>query len=372
MPSKYIPAAVDAAIERSISLTFDRAAAAIALTDLDGGMLRVNDAFRKLLGYDDDELVGRRLADVTHPDDESPDAPERREAIEGGQDSYRVEKRYIRKDGEVVWAVAHVSVITDDDGAPLHLLGMVQEITESKRIQADLTRLALHDPLTGVANRTLLDDRLRVALARAARHHSLTGVLYLDLDGFKPINDRYGHSVGDEVLRAVATRLRAVLRPADVVARVGGDEFVAVCEELENTREGESIAERVEAVIGQHVVTSAGSLRITASVGLALAEGVRRSRRGRPRSGAPTRRCTGPSRPAAQARSERRFRGRAETAPLLAFRGLRKERLEKTCRQPEAAERNIWLTKYAGSPLISVGPRSRSRPASSPSKQVAR
>jgi diguanylate cyclase (GGDEF)-like protein/PAS domain S-box-containing protein len=265
--------ATEAAIERSIALTFDVAAAAIALTDLDGRLLRVNDAFCHLLGYERDDLIGLTLAKLTHPDDENPASASRRESIESGAEAYRVEKRYIRKNGDIIWAVAHVTVVREDDGEPVHLLGLVQEITESKRIQADLTRLALHDPLTGVANRILLDDRLRVALARAARHRSLTGVLYLDLDGFKVINDKYGHTVGDEVLRAVASRLRAVLRPSDVVARVGGDEFVAVCEELDGKGEGEAIAARVDTVIRQTIKSSAGELRTSASVGLALAEG---------------------------------------------------------------------------------------------------
>jgi diguanylate cyclase (GGDEF)-like protein/PAS domain S-box-containing protein len=261
------------AIERSLALTFEMAGAGLALTDLDGRILRVNDAFCSLRGYRRDELTGRRLADITHPDDETPASDERRRAIEEGLGAYRVEKRYYRRDREIVWAVAHVTVIRDEEGRPIHLLGLVQETTESKRIEADLTRLALHDPLTGVANRTLLGDRLRGALDRAGRQDSLTGLLYVDIDDFKLVNDDHGHPVGDEVLRAVAGRLRAVLRPADVVARVGGDEFVAVCETLESPDEAEGIADRVDAVIRQPVMTSAGRLEIRASVGLALAEG---------------------------------------------------------------------------------------------------
>jgi diguanylate cyclase (GGDEF)-like protein/PAS domain S-box-containing protein len=236
----------------------------------------VNDVFCDLLGHERADLVdGMALSDVTHPDDESPDRADRRVAIADGADSYRVEKRYIRADGEVIWAVANVSVMRDERGEPTHLLGVVQEITESKLLQADLTRLALQDPLTGLANRTLLDDRLRVALARAGRHGSLTGVLFLDLDGFKAINDRHGHHVGDELLKAVAARLRAVLRPADVVARLGGDEFVAICEEIAGLEEAHAIASRVEVAIAEPIATAAGPLVVHASVGLALAEGAR-------------------------------------------------------------------------------------------------
>jgi diguanylate cyclase (GGDEF)-like protein/PAS domain S-box-containing protein len=266
----------DAAVERSIGAAFDAAAVGMALTDMDGRFLRVNDGFCELIGYARELLLdGMALADVTHPDDESPDRADRRAAIEGGADSYRIEKRFIRADGEIIWAVANVTVMRDDEGEPIHLLGLVQEITESKRLQADLRRLALQDPLTGLANRTLLDDRLRVALARAGRHGSLTGVLFLDLDGFKAINDRHGHHVGDELLKAVAGRLRAVLRPADVVARLGGDEFVAICEEIAGLEEAHAIASRVEVAISEPIATDAGPLNVYASVGLALAEGAR-------------------------------------------------------------------------------------------------
>jgi diguanylate cyclase (GGDEF)-like protein/PAS domain S-box-containing protein len=275
-PKRHARSPQQAAVERSIASAFDAAAVGMALTDLDGRFLRANDVFCELLGYERAELLdGMALSDVTHPDDESPNRADRRAAIGEGDGSYRVEKRYIRADGEVIWADANVTVMCDERGEPVHLLGVVQEITESKRVQANLRRLALEDPLTGLANRTLLDDRLRVALARAGRHGSLTGVLFLDLDGFKAINDEHGHHVGDELLKAVAHRLRAVLRPADVVARLGGDEFVAVCEEIGGLEEAHAIASRVEVAIAEPIQTDAGSLTVHASVGLALAEGER-------------------------------------------------------------------------------------------------
>ena len=270
------PADDPAAIERSLASAFDATPGGLALTDLGGRFLRVNDVFCDLVGRSSDELVGgMALSDVVHPDDLSPDPADLVAAVDAGTDSYRVERRFVRGGGEVIWAAASVTVIRGDYGEPVHLLGLVQEITESKRLQADLTRLALEDPLTGVANRALLDERLRVALARAGRHGSLTGVLFLDLDGFKAINDRHGHHVGDELLKAVARRLRGVLRPADVVARLGGDEFVAICEELAGLEEAHAIASRVEVAISEPIPTDAGPLTVHASVGLALAEGAR-------------------------------------------------------------------------------------------------
>jgi diguanylate cyclase (GGDEF)-like protein/PAS domain S-box-containing protein len=270
----HVTSAEAASIERSVAAAFDVAAIGMAITDLEGFFLRVNEPYCRMLGYDEAHLTnGMRIADVTHPDDDSPDRADRRGAIEGGAPGYRIEKRYIRADGEVIWAVANVTVIRDEAGEPLHLLGLAFESTEFKLLQADLARLALHDPLTGLANRSLLDDRLRVALARADRLGTLTGVLFVDLDGFKGVNDRYGHHVGDLVLKAVAARLRAVLRPADVVARLGGDEFVAVCEELAGKDEANAIVERVATAVAEPVATENGPLTVRGSVGLALAEG---------------------------------------------------------------------------------------------------
>ena len=270
------PATDPAAVERSLRAVFDASGVGMALTDLDGRFLRVNNGFCDLLGYGREDLVGgMRLSEVTHPDDPSPDDPDRQASFRDGIDGYKVEKRFIHAGGGIVWAVANVTVMRDEAGEPIHLLGLVQETTESKLLQADLTRRALEDPLTGLANRTLLDDRLRVALARADRHGSLTGVLFLDLAGFKAINDLHGHHVGDELLKAIADRLRTVLRPADLVARLGGDEFVAICEELGGLEEAHAIASRVEVAIAAPISTDAGPLVVHASVGLALAEGTR-------------------------------------------------------------------------------------------------
>jgi diguanylate cyclase (GGDEF)-like protein/PAS domain S-box-containing protein len=128
---------------------------------------------------------------------------------------------------------------------------------------------ALHDPLTGLANRTLLRDRLEQALARSARDGIVTGVLFLDLDEFKHVNDRFGHAAGDAVLAELGQRLRAAVRPADTVARLGGDEFVVVCEDVD---EGTALAlgERLEAAVRRPLAVGGAEHRLTASIGIAL------------------------------------------------------------------------------------------------------
>lgn len=125
--------------------------------------------------------------------------------------------------------MANGQPIVDGAGHKLGAVVVLHDVTEQRRQQEELARLALHDPLTGAANRVLLGDRLRLALDQAGRQESQVAVAVLDLDGFKGVNDRLGHEAGDQVLRAVADRLRSVLRPADTVARLGGDEFVVVC-----------------------------------------------------------------------------------------------------------------------------------------------
>ena len=136
---------------------------------------------------------------------------------------------------------------------------------------AELTRLAVSDALTGLPNRAAVHDRLGHALARRHRQRSVLAVLFLDLDGFKTVNDRFGHAAGDPVLREVAARLAAALRPGDTVGRLGGDEFVLVCEELPDPGEADEIVNRLEAALAPAFTVFGEQVRLRASVGVAIA-----------------------------------------------------------------------------------------------------
>jgi diguanylate cyclase (GGDEF)-like protein len=148
---------------------------------------------------------------------------------------------------------------------------------EHKRAEERLADLALRDPLTGLPNRSGLEGLLAGALARARRHRRRVAVLFIDLDRFKAINDHFGHAAGDRVLREVSARLRACLRESDVVARIGGDEFLAVIEELESPREAEIVVQKIRLEIGQPISIGAATVRCTASLGVAFGPNGRRT-----------------------------------------------------------------------------------------------
>jgi diguanylate cyclase (GGDEF)-like protein len=180
----------------------------------------------------------------------------------------------------------HECDITRVDGKPAHLLTacirlpqepgwlvITVDLTERKAAERAIEYLALHDPTTGVPNRRLLIDRLGQALVRAARQQSVTGVLFCDIDRFKHINDTYGHRTGDAVLQTTALRLESVLRKGDTVARVGGDEFVILLENLPDPTDASRLAERARVVINQPIDIDQYQLRVTTSVGIALACG---------------------------------------------------------------------------------------------------
>ncbi len=179
--------------------------------------------------------------------------------------------RMTRRDGVTIWAEHRIVPLHDASGRVVALDGIARDVTALKAKEADLSHRALHDPLTGLANRVLFLDRLDRALARIRRHPSLLAVLFMDLDRFKTVNDNLGHEAGDRLLTVVAGRLEDALRPSDSVARLGGDEFAAVLPDLHDPAEAVSIAERVLAEVAAPVDLGGGALVATASVGLALA-----------------------------------------------------------------------------------------------------
>ena len=250
---------------------FENAPIGMAMADPDGVILRANPSLGKIVGCLPEQLVGMNVADITHPDDRQSSAAEMRHLV-GSADSsgYQIEKRYLHQDGHAVWVSVSVSCVRDDQGAPLYLLGQVEDVTERRGLRESLAYAAIHDPLTGLPNRELFMDRLEVALRRAARSRHDAAVIFLDLDRFKLINDSLGHEVGDQVLVAVADRLSAAMRASDTLARFGGDEFTVLCEEVSSEEDCLEVAQRLVLAMGQPLALASGEVFVTLSVGIAL------------------------------------------------------------------------------------------------------
>lgn len=239
----------------------------------DGRLDYVSPSAERLLGVAPATLEAEGIQGRVHPDDRATAAIELARRRESNVDLGRFELRLRHRDGS--WrSFSLVSAnLTEDD----HVRGIVysgHDITERRAFEARLAHQASHDPLTGLPNRTVLVDALQRALARAERDPAARmAVMFVDLDGFKVINDSLGHEAGDDLVRSVAARLRATLRPSDLVTRFGGDEFVLLCEPVTDVTDAVHIAERVLAGLRPPHVIRAGEVSATASIGIALADG---------------------------------------------------------------------------------------------------
>ena len=249
---------------RYFDVAFDRSPIGMALFNTDGEYVRVNAALSALLGRPPEDLLGRRDQELTHPDDRQADLDAAWEILEGRTDTHQTEKRFVRPDGTVVWALANLTFLRDEAGRPLSWVGQFQDVTDRRRQEVELQHLADHDPLTGLLNRRAFERALDQHLARVRRYGVQGALLMIDLDGFKAVNDQHGHETGDAVLAGVAERLRARLRTSDLVARLGGDEFAALLPAADRA-EAEHVA-RVAVEVVRDLSPAAGP-PVTASVG---------------------------------------------------------------------------------------------------------
>jgi diguanylate cyclase (GGDEF)-like protein/PAS domain S-box-containing protein len=252
---------------------FENAPVGMAVCSPSGALLDVNPVLGALVGRPPATLVGRSLFELTHPEDVAA-AQEVWTALQRQRTGpSRHESRLVRPDGSTVPVQVSASwVEATPDGAPEHLVLIVEDITDRKALEAQLVHRSLHDPLTGLPNRSLYRDRLRHALERGHRENTPTCVLIIDLDGFKAINDAYGHPIGDLVLVAFAERLRAVLRASDTAARLGGDEFSIVCENTDR-EDAEVLAERLRASVSEPMSLAGTIVELGMSIGIGSAPG---------------------------------------------------------------------------------------------------
>lgn len=238
---------------------------------VDSDTLHWSDEVFPMFGFRPGEVVPSYalFCAMLHPEDAAR-VREGEIACVGGAGPHDQEYRVVWGDGTVRWLRETGDTIRDVSGRPMRMIGTVRDITEDKAREQRMLHLAFHDELTGLPNRAYFRVRADDALARARRADGKAALAFIDLDRFKPVNDRHGHAVGDAVLVALAGRLRAALRSSDCVARLGGDEFVAILEGLEAREEAEAVAAKLLAAIHAPMRVEELSLKLEASVGIAL------------------------------------------------------------------------------------------------------
>ncbi len=237
----------------------------VFVVDRHNQIVFVSDACEKLLGYRADELTGTAITDYMHPDDL---AITRASIVRvmNGQPHVDFRNRYVRKDGGIVhilWA----AFWSEEVGARI---GVARNVTALWQAEEELRFLAHHDPLTGLANRALFNDRLDTALRTARRHNSTLALLFLDIDDFKGINDVHGHAAGDRVLSTIARRLEGCVRETDTVARMGGDEFTVLLTDIQSEGAVSETVARILAVMAEPLDAESGAVKMpSCSIGIA-------------------------------------------------------------------------------------------------------
>jgi diguanylate cyclase (GGDEF)-like protein/PAS domain S-box-containing protein len=244
---------------------------AVLITDAEAPgnpLIYANPAFERITGYRPEEVLGRNCSFLQNEDTSQPGIEELRRAIHEQREEQVVLRNY-RKDGRMFWNELRIAPVRDDSGKTTHFIGIQNDVTERKAHENQLKHQANYDSLTGLANRNLLQDRLRQALISARRNNHGLATLFIDLDNFKNINDSLGHDAGDLLLVQVAARLSGSVREGDTVARQGGDEFVLVLSELKTEDDVPGVAQKILKMMSAPFVISGRELYVTCSIGIA-------------------------------------------------------------------------------------------------------
>ncbi len=271
--------------EEELNLIINLVPGIICTAGTDGYFKRVNPSLTRTLGFSEEELLSRPLMDFVHPDDKHPAKTEHKEKL-SGRHLRSFENRYLCKDGSyrllnwyttsagdgVLYAVA-IDItrqrLADVEREEL-IAKLEKSLEEIKKYETELKKIALFDSLTNLPNRRLFFDRLNMTLEQSRRNKFMFALLYLDLDGFKKVNDTLGHGAGDELLCSIAGLLKNLIRKSDTIARLGGDEFAIIIDQLKSAKEAEIVAEKILSSLATPIKLEAGNVNVGASIGISL------------------------------------------------------------------------------------------------------
>ncbi len=253
--------------ERRFRSAFDASPIGVALISIDGRFLQVNSALCQMVGRNASEVIELGVLGLTHPSDRDLT----NQLLKAQDDVIQVTKRYMHADGHILYVQVTRSLIIGSDIDERYFISQFRDITDERARSAQLTHQALHDPLTGLANRALFEDRLPQVNARSERlGGSQSAVLLLDLDDFKVVNDTAGHHIGDQMLVELSRRLESVTRSSDTLCRYAGDEFIYLAEGLKSPMEAEQVADRLLSVIDEPFHIDGRDFAQHASIGVAV------------------------------------------------------------------------------------------------------
>ncbi|MCI4625099.1 MAG: EAL domain-containing protein [Candidatus Magnetoovum sp. WYHC-5] len=256
--------------EQRFRKVFEEGPLGICLVNSAYQFLEVNEMLCKITGYPEEELRQLTFTDITHPDDTSIEM-----ALVGKLDmkivpKIKVDKRYIKKDGSIIWVNYTASAIYDDSGKFMYYIAMIEDITEQKNLMVKLEELAHYDMLSGLPNRSLFYERLHQIRSMSERNMRKFAILYLDLDRFKFINDTYGHDIGDLLIKEVSRRLLTIVRQSDTVARLGGDEFVIILTNMDRNLDAAVAAQKIIKTIAEPFQLKGHECFIGVSIGITV------------------------------------------------------------------------------------------------------
>ncbi len=249
---------------------FNNAGVGIALLDLWGHFIKVNEVWLDMLDYPSEKVATLSLGDIFHDDDVAETRQLFTELARGGELPQPIDKRIVRNGGQVFWGHLSFTLVPDENGYIRNVIAIVQDINDRKELERKLEAMAHYDALTGLPNRALFFDRLGQAITQSKRSQGQFALMFVDLDGFKAVNDTFGHDTGDALLKAVSEHLLECVRESDTVARMGGDEFTLILRGIHGPEDAAAVAEKILATLTPPYHLLGHECRIGASLGIVL------------------------------------------------------------------------------------------------------